>query len=90
MKSVNDPRYMRFLEKLKAARADAALSQEDLARRLEKHQTYVSKIERGERMLDLMEFMHWAQCLGASPLDLLQDLAREVGGRRRRARLPFL
>ena len=42
-----------MIEKLKKARLGAGLKQEDVASKLEKPQSYVSKIERGERRLDI-------------------------------------
>lgn len=40
---------------IKNARFDAGLKQEDAALKLKKPQSYVSKIERGERRLDIAE-----------------------------------
>lgn len=82
MKSVNDQAYKRFLERLRAARKGAHVSQEQLADRLDKHQTYVSKVETGERFLNLLEYLLWAREIGADPMELLKDLAEEVAGRR--------
>ena len=42
-------------EALKQIRLDAQLTQSDLARRLGKPQSYVSKYEGGERRLDIIE-----------------------------------
>jgi transcriptional regulator with XRE-family HTH domain len=89
LKSINDPRYLRFLERLVAARKESGITQQELAARLKRHQTYVSKVERGERLLDLFEFLHWARGLNADALELLRELVREVNeGRPRRRVLP--
>jgi transcriptional regulator with XRE-family HTH domain len=82
LKSIYDAAYKRFLAKLRDARNRADISQQELAKRLRKHQTYVSKVEKGDRFLDLMEFLLWARELGADPVELLADLSREVQQRK--------
>lgn len=82
--------YERFLDKLRDARNTAGLTQSELAARLEKHQTWVSKVEMAQRELAVLDFLTWAKEVGADPLELLQELAREVQEskpKRRRARL---
>lgn len=54
-----------------AARKRAGLSQEELARRLGKPQSYVSKYENGERRLDVVEVAEIAEAMGIDALDLL-------------------
>jgi transcriptional regulator with XRE-family HTH domain len=72
-KSVHSVRYERFRELLLAARAAAGLSQVELAKMLGRPQSFVSKYERGERRLDVVEFLDVAEALG---VDALQMLAR--------------
>ena len=48
-------------------RLRAGLTQEDLAERLGKPQSFVAKVETQERRLDLIEFVKWmAACDGLS------------------------
>ena len=47
--------HIRVIEKLKEARIEAHLKQVDVALKLRKPQSYVSKIERGERRIDIAE-----------------------------------
>lgn len=61
--SVHTDRYRKFRELLTAARKAKGLSQEALAKRLDRVQTFVSKYERGERRLDLVEFLDVAEAL---------------------------
>lgn len=65
-------RYERFLVKLKQARLDANLLQQEVATRLGKHQSFVSKIESGERRVDLVELQVLAEIYG-KPLDFFLD-----------------
>ena len=86
MKTINDPSYLRFLIKLRDARIAAHISQEELARRLRKHQTFVSKIETAQRTLDLLDFLIWAREIGSEPKGLLEDFIEEVQHRKPRIR----
>ena len=62
--SIHDPVYRAFLVRLKLARVEAGLSQVEAAERLGKHQTYVSKCERGERRVDIAELLEFAGLYG--------------------------
>jgi transcriptional regulator with XRE-family HTH domain len=48
-------RYAQFLGRLKQARVEASLTQVEVARRLKRPQSFVSKIESGERRVDVVE-----------------------------------
>lgn len=65
-KSIHSQEHIQFLEMLKAARESAGLTQADLAANLGATQTFVSKCERGERRLDVIELRHWCSALGIS------------------------
>lgn len=49
---------------LRAARQQAGLTQEDMAAQLRMTQSLVSKCERGERRLDIVELRAWCLALG--------------------------
>jgi len=53
------------------ARKGAELSQEELARRLRRSQSFIAKIEVGERRLDVLEFIEIARALNRDPSELL-------------------
>ncbi len=55
MPNVHRKSYRDFLERVKQARAQAGLTQTDVAKKLGKPQSYVSKFESGERRLDYIE-----------------------------------
>lgn len=47
--------YRKIIDRLKQARVDAELTQKEVAKKLKKSQSYVSKIEAGEQRLDILE-----------------------------------
>lgn len=76
-KSVFSDRYALFLAAIVQARKDAGLTQSELASRLGKPQSYISKAERGERRIDVVEFLELAEALGIDPAAIL---SAEMGG----------
>ena len=64
-------RYKLFLQRLKQAREDAGLTQVQVARRLGRPQSYVSKIESGERRLDFVELQELAR-IYKLPIDFFE------------------
>ena len=73
-KSVFSEKYERFRLLLIEARRAATLSQAELASRLSRPQSFVSKYERGERRLDLVEFLDIARVLGLDAGELIKRL----------------
>jgi transcriptional regulator with XRE-family HTH domain len=53
------------------ARKSAGLSQQELARRLKRSQSFIAKLEVGERRVDVVEFIEIARALGKEPTELL-------------------
>ena len=60
-KSIYSKDYRGVIGKLKKARLDAGLKQEYVALKLKKPQSYISKIERGERRIDITELKELAK-----------------------------
>jgi transcriptional regulator with XRE-family HTH domain len=56
-KTLFSPPYDRFLELLRAARKDAGLTQAEAAKLLGKPQSFITKCERGERRVDVVELV---------------------------------
>lgn len=61
---------------LHALRTELGLTQAEVAKRLGKPQSYVSKIEMGERSLRLHELFPYSQALGVSPSDVVSEIER--------------
>jgi len=61
-----------------AERKAVGVTQVQLAHRLGKPQSFVSKFERGERRLDVIEFVAVADALGLDPNGLLHAVLNEL------------
>jgi transcriptional regulator with XRE-family HTH domain len=73
-KSVHSPEQRALRELLIGERDKAGLTQQKLAKRLGKHQSFIAKYEGGERRLDVIEFIVIAQAIGADPVRILRTL----------------
>ena len=60
-KSIYSKEYKKTIERLKKARFEIGLKQEEVATKLKKPQSYLSKIERGERRIDVAELQELAK-----------------------------
>lgn len=72
------PRYILFREFLVEMRERGGLTQTDVANRLGKPQSYVSKYERGERRLDFVEFIDVAKALRIDTIESLLYLLEKI------------
>lgn len=52
--------YSDFIGKLRKARLEAGLRQIDVAKKLKRTQSYVSRVEVGEQRLDILELKKFA------------------------------
>ena len=59
-KSVYTQEYKEIIKRLKKGRIEAGLAQQAVAYKLGKPQSYISKIESGERRLDVAEIKKFA------------------------------
>lgn len=56
------------------ARERAGLTQQDLARRLRKPQSFVSNYERGQRRIDVLELLRIIESLEDNPLRVFRQI----------------
>lgn len=68
---VHDPKYTVFRDMLVAARMERNMMQSQVAEKLGRPQSFVSKYERGERRLDLPEFVEIAEVLELNVADFI-------------------
>ncbi|MCA9141497.1 MAG: helix-turn-helix transcriptional regulator [Planctomycetaceae bacterium] len=72
--SLHTTRYRFLRELLTETRKSQGLSQEALAERLGRLQTFVSKYERGERRLDVVELLDVTEALQLDASKLIRQL----------------
>lgn len=77
-RSIHSPEHQAFRELMIGARARSGMTQQSLATRLGKPQSFVAKYEGGERRLDVLEFVGIARVLGADPVKLIRDLMKRL------------
>ena len=64
-----------FGHNVRRIRAEAGLSQEELAYRAKLHRTYISSIERGQRNVSVENIFAIADALKVPPGDLLKPIS---------------
>jgi transcriptional regulator with XRE-family HTH domain len=79
-KSVFTSAYRKLTKMLVKARTEADLTQAELAEAIGWQQTDISKVERGERRIDVIEFLQFAKVLDIDA----QEFMRELQGTRLR------
>ena len=70
--------YRSLVELLTATRLEQSLTQQEVADRLGKPQSYVAKVEGAERRIDLLEFIDLARALGVDPNDLFGTASANI------------
>lgn len=73
-KSIHSKNYAALLELLREARDQAGITQDEIAARLQVTQSFISKCERGERRLDILELRTWCLALGISFTEFVKRL----------------
>ncbi|MET0986417.1 MAG: helix-turn-helix transcriptional regulator [Steroidobacteraceae bacterium] len=80
MKSLRSADHRHLLVLLVAAREKAGLTQQQLAERLGKPQSFVAKYEGGERRIDVIEFLALARALEFDASRAVREIAAKYKG----------
>ena len=72
----DSPRHDALREFLVKKRKEADLRQVDLAKRLKRRQDYISYVETGQKLVEVVELMEWAEAIGFDPKDAIKALAK--------------
>jgi transcriptional regulator with XRE-family HTH domain len=76
MKEIGDPRHKVLHRYIRERRRLADLSQETVAERIGRLQTFVSAVERGQHRVGVLEFLDLAEAIGFDPYDALKKVAK--------------
>ena len=80
-KSIHSTRYAVFLKVLREGRERAGLTQVQLAKKIGEMQTFVSKCERGERRVDVVELRTFCRAFGMDLKQFVAALEKALGER---------
>lgn len=76
MSSIYSDEYQMVIKTLRSARIDKGITQAQLAESLGKPQSFVAKVENGERRLDVIEFATIARLLSLDPAEILNAVMK--------------
>ena len=85
-KSIYTKEYSLFLEQLRKAREEKGLTQTEVAERLGQTQSFVSKVERGERRLDIVELRAFCSALEVSLPQFVKQIDQRFSKASRKSR----
>lgn len=77
-RSIHTVEHLALRELLIDARKSAGLAQHEVARRIDRPQSFVAKYEGGERRIDVVEFIAIARALGQDPKHLFARLVKKI------------
>ena len=73
-KSLHTRRYTVMRDILRRSRVASGFTQREMADKLSKPQSYISKIESGERRIDLIELIDFAEAASIDLNDILKQI----------------
>ena len=75
-KTLQSTRHKALIELLIARRVAAGMTQVELASRMGEYQSFVARLESGQRRVDVVEFLKIAEILGFDPAKAVLSLKR--------------
>ncbi|BEG99818.1 helix-turn-helix domain-containing protein [Bacteroides sedimenti] len=77
-KSTHTKEYNLLLQLLYSLRLNAGFTQLELAKRMNVPQSYISKIENGERRIDIIELRSICHALNCDMVDFVKELQNRI------------
>jgi transcriptional regulator with XRE-family HTH domain len=78
-KSIYTREYALLLRLLKEARESAGITQVQLAKKLKQSQSFVTKMECGDRRIDIVQLRTICRILGTTLVEFVHRLEKELG-----------
>lgn len=63
-KTIKTKEYAIFIERMRKARLESGLKQTEVAKKMRRPQSYISRVESGEYRLDILELKQFAKIYG--------------------------
>lgn len=79
--TIHDPAYRVILSLLREARRAAGVSQGEIATRMGYSRTVISKLERGELRLDLLQLRQYCEAIGVPLVGFVQRFEQALAER---------
>ena len=76
VRTLDSPRHEALRAFLVERRDKAGLRQIDVAKRLRRSQSYVTYVETGQKLVEVVELMEWAEALGFDAQEAIRRLAK--------------
>ena len=77
-RSLRSPGHLKLIKLLAKCRKEADLTQKELADSLSRPQSFIAKVETGERRLDVVEFIEICIALDVRPAVLLSPVEEAI------------
>lgn len=77
-KTIHSQAYKKLITHLIEARQGKGLTQQELAKKLKRPQSYVAKVEGYERRLDVIEYLEMAKAIGTEPLPTIKNVFKKL------------
>lgn len=74
VKTLGTKRHEFLVNCLISRRIEAGLTQMELARRLGQYQSFVARLESGQRRVDVVEFLLLSEVLQFDPIEILREV----------------
>lgn len=76
MKTITSKRHKTLVKWLRQERVAKGLAQSDVAERLGEHQSWVARLESGQRRLDVVELLIVAKAIGFDAAKMVRRLGK--------------